>query len=486
METLQNGRIRAAVALLLLPLVVAAFFLREGTVDAGDKVTLTPDADSYVSADLPTTNFGTSTALRADAAPDVHAYLQFSVSGLNKQSPTQAVLQLYARSASVAGVTVRAVADNTWGETTLDYANMPSLGATLSNSGALTANTWTNLDVTSVVKADGTYSFAITTPGATNVNLASRESGANAPRLVLTLRHKSAKATPTATTAPTLAPTDTALPPANATTPLTSSSIKHVFIIVMENKGYPQVWNSKSTPYITSLGKAYVRSTNFHAITHPSLPNYLDLYAGSNYGITTDCPPSSTCHTNARNLADNLSSSGLTWRGYMESMPSPCYLATSGYYAPKHNPFVYFDDIRKNATRCKDHVVPLSALAADLSSAATTPNFAFITPNECDDMHSCPISTGDTWLQKRVPSILSSAACVEEKCLVVITWDEDNGNYGNHVLTIFAGSGAKTGGVVSTQPYNLYSILRTVEGIFGLPTLTTHDATASPMTDMLQ
>ena len=176
----------------------------------------------------------------------------------------------------------------------------------------------------------------------------------------------------------------------------------------------------------------------------------------------------------------------LTWKGYMESMPSPCYLSASGYYVPKHNPFVYFDDIRTNSTRCKSHVVAFTALSTDLASAAKTPNYAFITPNECNDMHSCSISTGDTWLKNHVPAILNSPACTSDKCLVIITWDEDNGNYGNHVLTIFAGSGAKTGGVSTSASYNLYSLLHTVENIFGLPTQTTHDAAASLMLDMLR
>jgi phospholipase C len=273
---------------------------------------------------------------------------------------------------------------------------------------------------------------------------------------------------------------------AASTMPSTYDSIRHVFIIVMENKGYPQVWNKSSTPYITSLGKAYSRSTNFHAITHPSLPNYLDMYAGSNFGITTDCSPSTSCHVAAHNLADNLDAAGLTWKGYMESMPAPCYLTTSGNYAPKHNPFVYFDNIRKNATRCASHVVNLSVLATDLASAATTPNYAFISPNLCNDMHDCSIGTGDNWLKNHVPAILKSPACTSQACLVAVVWDEDNGNYGNVVLTVFAGSGAKTGGFASSHHYSLFSLLHTVEYIFGLPTQTVNDANAQVMLDMLK
>ncbi len=128
--------------------------------------------------------------------------------------------------------------------------------------------------------------------------------------------------------------------------------------------------------------------------THPSLPNYLQLYGGSNYNITTDCNPSSSCHVSATNLADNLEAKGLTWKGYMEAMPAPCTLKVSGNYAPKHNPFVYFDDIRNNKARCDSGVVPYTSLATDLASAATTPNYAFISPDLCNDTHDCPDRDG--------------------------------------------------------------------------------------------
>jgi hypothetical protein len=85
-----------------------------------------------------------------------------------------------------------------------------------------------------------------------------------------------------------------------------------------------------------------------------------------------------------------------------------------------------------------------------------------------------------------MPAIQNSPACTVDKCLLVLTWDEDDGSQGNKVLTIFAGSGAKTGGVVSAKTYNHFSLLKTVETIFGLPTQTTKDAAASSMTDMLR
>ncbi len=510
-------------------LLLAALLIPRLASFAATSVTLTPDADSYVHATYPDNNYGTSTQLRVDGSPDVRSFLRFTVSGLNGQTISQAILQIYANTSGSAGLTAMTVADNSWDETTITYNNMPPMGSTISSSGAVTGGTWSSLDVTSYITGEGTYSIGVITPGSTAISLASRQSGANSPRLVLTLGGGASvtdtpsgpAATPTDTpggsiatptdtpSAPAATPTDTPSGPANTPTSTASApsptptdtaaaptptptvvsasgTIKHVFMILMENKGYNQVWNVSNAPYIASLGNAYARATNFYAITHPSLPNYLDLYAGDNYGITNDCSPSSSCHVGARNLADNLDAAGLTWKGYMESMPSPCYLTVSGNYAPKHDPFVYMDDIRTDKVRCDSHVVNFDALSGDLAAAGTTPNYAFITPDLCSDMHNCSIKTGDTWLANHVPAILDSPACTSDKCLVVLTWDEDNGQYGNHILTIFAGSGAKTGGVASGTRYTLFSLLRTVEEIFGLPTQTGNDGSASAMTDMLR
>jgi acid phosphatase len=258
-----------------------------------------------------------------------------------------------------------------------------------------------------------------------------------------------------------------------------------VFVVVMENHGYSQVWNTSATPYTTALANGYARAANYYAITHPSLPNYLDLYGGSNYSITNDCSPSGSCHINARHLADNLEAAGKTWKFYQESMPAPCTLTTSGTYAPKHNPVIYFDDVRLNATRCASHVVSYAALASDLTSAASTPNFVFITPNLCNDTHDCSVGTGDTWLSRNLPAILSSPSCTTQRCLLILTWDEDDSSQSNHVLTVFAGSAARTGSVSSTR-YDHFSLLLTIETLLGVPTQTANDAAATAMSDMLK
>ncbi len=294
---------------------------------------------------------------------------------------------------------------------------------------------------------------------------------------------------PAATPAPTPPPTSPPTPQVTpAPTPLPSfgaTSGDHLFLIVMENHSYQQTWNVPSGPYITSLGNAGALASNYFAITHPSLPNYLDLFGGSNYAITDDCSPSGGCHVNARNLGDSLDGAGKTWKGYFESMPSTCGMANSGQYAVRHNPFVYFDNIRLDAARCAAHVVQYTRLAADLASNSTTPNFVWITPNVCNDMHDCSVATGDRWLGNNVPPILASPACTVDRCLVMVVVDEDDGSQGNHVLAIFAGSAAQAG-VVSATRHDHFGLLRTIETFFGLPTLTANDAAAAPMTELLR
>jgi hypothetical protein len=167
----------------------------------------------------------------------------------------------------------------------------------------------------------------------------------------------------------------------------------------------------------------------------------------------------------------------------MESMPSACFVGDSGSYVQKHDPFIYYNNIRTNASRCQSHVVPYSQLASDLGSASSTPNYAFITPNSCNDMHDCSVATGDAWLQGQVPSILSSPAFTTQHSLLAIVWDEDDFSGTNQVPTILIGNGI-TPNLLSGASYNHYSLLRTIEASLGLNTLTGNDAGATAMSDL--
>lgn len=273
--------------------------------------------------------------------------------------------------------------------------------------------------------------------------------------------------------------------PKTAQVASSSQPVKHIFLIVDENKTAGTILGNSAAPYLNQLAKQYAVATNYQAVAHPSLPNYLALTSGSTDGITTDCnPPSAGCIVNVPNIANEIQSSGRTWKEYAESMPSACYMNNAGNYATKHNPFEYYANIVNSTTYCQAHVVPFTQLSVDLNSAATTPNYAFITPNLCNDMHNCPVSTGDAWLQSTVPTILNSPAFRSSPSLLIITWDEGYSG-DNHILTIFAGSAAKKS-YSSSAAYTHYSVLHTIETLWGLKPLTANDAAAPVMSDMLQ
>ena len=147
-------------------------------------LTLIPVADSYTNSDSPTTNYGTATTFRVDGSPIVRSYLRFAVQGLTGRI-SRATLRIFANSAASAGVVANSVSDNSWTESTLNYNNAPPVGSALSSSGPVAAGVWISMDVTAYVTGNGTYNLALTTPGSTAISLASRESGANAPQLVI-------------------------------------------------------------------------------------------------------------------------------------------------------------------------------------------------------------------------------------------------------------------------------------------------------------
>ena len=149
-----------------------------------NSVTFIPVADTYVNAGSTATNYGSSTTMRLDSSPDVHAYLRFTISGLSG-TITQVRLLLFANNSDSSGIRAFAVADNTWGELTMNYTNASALGAQIASLGSFAAG-WITLDVTSYINSNGTYSIGVTNLSSTAISVDSRESGANAPQLVIT------------------------------------------------------------------------------------------------------------------------------------------------------------------------------------------------------------------------------------------------------------------------------------------------------------
>jgi hypothetical protein len=148
-------------------------------------LTFTPVADAHVDDSAPTTNSGTSTTLRIDGSPIRQAYLRFVVTGVSG-AVTKATLRVYANSSSSRGHQVHGVADTTWGETTITFANAPPVGPAVASSGSFSAGGYREVDVTSLITGNGTFSLAMTALSSTAISYGSRES-ANKPELVVTV-----------------------------------------------------------------------------------------------------------------------------------------------------------------------------------------------------------------------------------------------------------------------------------------------------------
>jgi hypothetical protein len=284
--------------------------------------------------------------------------------------------------------------------------------------------------------------------------------------------------TPTGTSTPTPTPTPTATPTPTPTTSTPTPTTDHpclgapapasydsVLWIWFENKA--PVVGSSAAPSFTSLAAQCGLATDYHAITHPSLPNYLAATGGSTFGVTDDNPPSSHPIT-AASIFSQVRSAGRAWRSYDESMPSPCALSNSGTYAVRHNPATYFTGIR---TDCSAWDVPMGfttsgAFESDLANDRL-PAFAFLTPNLCNDMHDCSVSTGDAWLKAWLSKILSSPAYSRGRTALVVTFDEDDRTAGNLVSTIVVAPSVPAG-TRSGQAFDHYSLLRTTEEMLGL------------------
>jgi hypothetical protein len=140
--------------------------------------------DSYVDASNAIANFGSAMTFRVDGSPIVRTYIRFNVQGVSG-TITRVRLRVFANSSSSSGYTVSGVSDNTWNELTINYNNAPPVGGVAGSSNVFSGGAWTTVDITSLVTGNGTINLALTTSSTTAISLASRESGANAPQLIV-------------------------------------------------------------------------------------------------------------------------------------------------------------------------------------------------------------------------------------------------------------------------------------------------------------
>jgi len=183
--------------------------------------------------------------------------------------------------------------------------------------------------------------------------------------------------------------------------------------------------------------------------------------------FTTDCVG---CTTSAASIVDQVEQWGRTWRGYMESMASPCLATDSGLYAQNHDPFVHYAGLLNNRSRCESHVVPATNLATDLRNGDLA-HYTWITPNMCNDLHDCSIATGDAWLSKLVPKILTSPAWDRNSVLFIVFDEGTTASGGGGRIPLIVVSGRTAAGLKVATPYNHYNLLATIEQSWGLPRL---------------
>jgi phosphatidylinositol-3-phosphatase len=255
--------------------------------------------------------------------------------------------------------------------------------------------------------------------------------------------------------------------------PAGSVSYSHVIWLWMENQSYGTVTDSRAAPFLVSLEDQCGLATNYHSITHPSLPNYIAATSGASRGalsrFATDCSPSASCSISAPSIFAQVSS----WRAYEDSMPRPCDHGDAGLYAVRHNPPAYY---RTLAGQCVQSDLPIERLDAALARNSL-PAFSFITPNLCHDSHSCPVSAADGWLAGEVAKIVQSSAYRAGHTALFITYDEGTGDIplncaahthasSCHVATVVVSPSTPVG-TRSAEYFNHYSLLRTTEDLLG-------------------
>jgi acid phosphatase len=260
----------------------------------------------------------------------------------------------------------------------------------------------------------------------------------------------------------------------------------HVIVVIEENHGYDEVIKSVNAPYITQLAKGGALFTDSHGVIHPSQPNYLAIFSGSTQDVTNDdCLGDVTPYTTP-NLAASLISNHFTFMGYAQTMPSAGFdecvyqkstLTGADLYARKHAPWVNWQGDQANNIP-PELSQPMTSFPQDFSKL---PTVSFVIPDMDHDMHNigapgdaAAVKRGDDWLKENLAAYAAWAKT--HNSLLIITFDEDDFKPVNHIPTIFYGAGIKPG--LYNEKINHYSVLHTLEAMYGLPVEDKNEETA--------
>lgn len=256
-----------------------------------------------------------------------------------------------------------------------------------------------------------------------------------------------------------------------------SPPITHVFVVVLENT---DASDAEEQPFLSRLIAEGIYLRNDYGVAHPSQPNYIALVSGSTHGVNGDNP----VRLHASHLGDLLDARGIAWKTYAEDYAGSCDLdAVDGAYARKHVPFLSFANIQDDYDRCAAHIVNAEELWPDVASGAL-PSFALYVPNMDNDGHDTGVAYADRWLENQFGDLLRDPRFTDG-LLFVVTFDEDESYANNRVATVLWGTGVRRG-AVSDRRYDHYSLLRTIEQIFGTGTLGLKDEAASPILEIIK
>jgi hypothetical protein len=247
--------------------------------------------------------------------------------------------------------------------------------------------------------------------------------------------------------------------------------VRRVVMVVLENEDGTL---AERQPFLAELAARGALLRGYHALTHPSQPNYIALTAGSAYGIADDAPVT----IDVPHLGDLLEARHLAWKVYAENYPGGCYLGvasgsvSAGQYARKHVPFLDYANVQNDGARCARSIVDAGQLDRDVRDG-TLPAFAMYIPNLRNDGHDTGVAFADAWLRQRFEPLLADPRFAAGTLFIVV-FDEGRDGGPNVVYCSLSGAGIR-GGSVSDDYYDHYDLLRTIEEIFRTGTLGHHD-----------
>jgi acid phosphatase len=278
------------------------------------------------------------------------------------------------------------------------------------------------------------------------------------------------RTTPSAATTPDRSPPQSpATQQSRLSTTVGVSGVKPSKTLVIIEENHSESAALQAMPYLASLSDHYGRTTDYRAVTHPSLPNYLAIAGGSVFDVTDDKSPASH-PIDQPSVFDDAIAAGHSAKTYAEAMPEPCYQTPAGTYAVKHNPWAYFSGTQSRAN-CQQFNVPAGTVTSgalhDDIAAGALPTISLLIPDLCNDAHNCPLSTADNWLREWLTIVMQGPDFTTGDLSIIVTFDEDDTNGPNTVLTTVIAPTINA--VVTDTALTHYSLTRYLAELAGVP-----------------